>query len=199
MRYVFFSLVLLVATAARAQNGAEVYKTHCASCHSSGAARVPLEDALRSMKLTHVLAALETGVMKSVGDTLTPQERYAVAMYLSAAAPKSAPPPASAFCRVGAPPFRYSPSGARWMGWSTGVANTRFQNSAAAGITAGDVPKLKLKWAFALGDETNARSQPAVDGGRIFLGTETGAVYSLDARTGCIYWNSKIGGGFGPL
>jgi mono/diheme cytochrome c family protein len=39
MRYACLSIVLLVARAARAQNGAEVYKAHCASCHNSGAAR----------------------------------------------------------------------------------------------------------------------------------------------------------------
>lgn len=204
MRYLCLLLVLLIPTAARAQNGAEVYKTHCASCHNSGVARAPSESALRAMNLMRVLAALQTGVMKSVGDTLTPQERYAVALFLSAAAPKAVPLPASGFCSRGAPPFRYSPAGATWMGWSTGVANTRFQNSEAAGITEENVPKLKLKWAFALGDETNARSQPAVDGGRIFLGTESGAVYSLDAETGCIDWRSKIDGAirsalvFGP-
>jgi polyvinyl alcohol dehydrogenase (cytochrome) len=146
------------------------------------------------MSLMRVLAALQSGVMRAVGSTLTPQERYAVALFLSAAASKAAPLPASAFCGAGAPPFRYSPARAAWMGWSPGAGNTRFENSAAAGITEADVPKLGLNWAFALGDETNARSEPAVDGGRIFLGTESGTVYSLDAQTGCIYWGTKING-----
>jgi polyvinyl alcohol dehydrogenase (cytochrome) len=148
------------------------------------------------MNLMQVLAALQTGVMKTIGDTLTPQERYAVALYLSvAAAPKAVPLPASAFCAKTAHPFRYSSSGLGWTGWSTGIDNWRFQGSTGAGLAAADVPKLKLKWAFGLGDETNARSQPAVTGGRVFFGTATGAVYSLDADTGCIYWTTKIEGG----
>lgn len=195
MRYVCVFTVLLAGLAAQAQDGAAVYKQHCASCHNSAGSRVPPESALRAMNLMQVLAALQTGVMKTVGDTLTPQERYAVALYLSVTAPKAVPLPASAFCGTTAPPFRFSPSGTGWYGWSTSVNNWRFQDSKAAGLMAADVPKLKLKWAFSLGNETAARSQPAVADGRIFFGTATGDVYSLDAHTGCIYWTTKIEGG----
>lgn len=194
MRYVCLVTVLLAATWARAQNGDEVYKARCASCHNSGAMRVPPESALCAMSRKRVLAALETGVMKTVGDTLTPQERYAVALYLSAKAANPAPLPPSPFCPGGAAPFRYSSSGALWTGWSTSAANTRFQDAAGAGLSVADVPKLKLKWAFALGDEATVRSQPAVEGGRLFFGTG-GAVYSVDARSGCIEWMAKIDGG----
>src|SRR6185437_9519825 len=182
MRYVCVFAVLLSAIAANAQNGETVYKQHCASCHNSAAPRVPSESALRSMNLMQVLGALQTGVMKTVGDALTPQDRYAVALYLSAgAAPKTAPPPASAFCGKSTQQFHFSASGAAWTGWSTGVDNWRFQSSEGAGLGAADVPKLKLKWAFGLGYEISARSQPAVAGGRLFFGTSTGSVYSLDA------------------
>ena len=195
MRYTCVFIVLLVGIAAQAQDGGAVYKEHCASCHNSAAPRVPPESALRAMNLMQVLAALQTGVMKTVGDTLTPQERYAVAFYLSPVAPKAAPLPASAFCAATAQPFRFSSSGPGWTGWSTTVNNSRFQDSKAAELTAADVPKLKLKWAFSLGNETAARSQPAVADGRIFFGTSTGDVYSLDAHTGCIEWTTKIEGG----
>src|SRR6185437_7112363 len=138
MRYVCVSALLLVAVAANAQNGETVYNERCASCHNSATPRVPPESALRSMNLMRVLAALQTGVMKTVGDTLTPQERYAVALYLSAgAAPKAAAaPPASAFCAKTAQQFRFSSSGPAWTGWSTSENNWRFQNSTAAGLTA---------------------------------------------------------------
>jgi len=194
MRYVCV-FILLVGIAAEAQNGEAVYKDHCASCHNSAAPRVPPESALRVMNLMQVLGALQTGAMKTVGDTLTPQERYAVALYLSVSAPKATPLPASAFCGKTSQLFRFSTSGPSWTGWSTSVNNWRFQDSKAAGLTAADVPKLKLKWAFSLGDEISARSQPAVASGRIFFGTATGDVYSLDAHTGCIYWTTKIEGG----
>ena len=35
-----------------------------------------------------------------------------------------------------------------WNGWGNDAANMRFQNAKAAGLTAADVPKLTLKWAF---------------------------------------------------
>ena len=35
---------------------------------------------------------------------------------------------------------------------------------------------------------TAARSQPAVVGGRLFVASESGDVFSLDAKTGCTYW-----------
>jgi polyvinyl alcohol dehydrogenase (cytochrome) len=36
-----------------------------------------------------------------------------------------------------------------------------------------------------------ARSQPTIVGGRLFIGSMTGAVYSLDANSGCTYWGFK--------
>ncbi len=184
--------VLFAAVSARAQDGAAVYKAHCASCHDSGAIRVPPKSALQAMSIPQVLAALESGPMKPVGDTLTPRQRYAVTLYLSAAAPKATPVPASAYCAAGAKAFRFSARGGNWTGWSTDATNSRFQD--AGGLTASDVPKLKLKWAFGLGNETDARSQPAVADGRIFFATQSGDVYSLDAASGCIQWTTKING-----
>jgi polyvinyl alcohol dehydrogenase (cytochrome) len=36
------------------------------------------------------------------------------------------------------------------------------------------------------------RSQPAIYGGHIFAGGQDGSVYSLDARTGCVYWSTVV-------
>ena len=185
-------LLLSFAAVAIAQDGAAVYRTHCATCHDAPAARVPPQSALRAMSVPRVLNALEHGSMKTVGDTLSATERYAVTIYLAAPAPKVVPVPQSAFCSGDEKPSRKSSSSPAWAGWSTDITNTRFQDSAAAGLTAADVPRLKVKWAFSLGDETDARSQPAVADGRLFLGTQDGAVYSLDAQSGCIHWTSKV-------
>src|ERR1700749_733459 len=38
--------------------------------------------------------------------------------------------------------------GPHWNGWSPTPANTRFQPADQAGLAAGQVPNLKLKWAF---------------------------------------------------
>jgi polyvinyl alcohol dehydrogenase (cytochrome) len=51
------------------------------------------------------------------------------------------------------------------------------------------VPQLKLKWAFGFPGVDQTNGQPTIAGGRVFIGVDTGAVYSLDASTGCVYWS----------
>ena len=77
-----------------------------------------------------------------------------------------------------------------WNGWGNDpTSNARFQPAKAAGLTAAQVPQLKLKWAFGFPGVEQTYGQPTVAGGRVFIGVETGAVYSLDAATGCVYWS----------
>ena len=64
-----------------------------------------------------------------------------------------------------------------------------------AGLTPEQVPQLKLKWAFGYPNGVSALSQPTVVSGRVFVGADTGYLYSLDARTGCIYWSFKTQAG----
>ena len=52
---------------------------------------------------------------------------------------------------------------------------------------------LKLKWAFAFEGDTVRSAQPVVVGNRVFTGSASGAVYSLDAETGCSYWKYSAG------
>jgi polyvinyl alcohol dehydrogenase (cytochrome) len=180
----------LGACALFAQDGAAVYKAHCASCHDMPTGRVPAFSALRAMTPALLVRALEGGVMKTQAEGLTSAERYALVGYIAIAqATKPASLPASAFCGTAAEAFPDPSKGPHWTGWSTDATNTRFQEAAGAGIAATDVPKLKLKWAFSLGDGIMARSQPSIAGGRVFVGSQAGAVYSLDARSGCIHWS----------
>ncbi len=64
----------------------------------------------------------------------------------------------------------------------------------SAGITADQVPRLKLKWAFGYPTGVSAFGQPAVASGRVFVGSDIGYVYSLDAKTGCVYWSYQAKG-----
>jgi polyvinyl alcohol dehydrogenase (cytochrome) len=89
-------------------------------------------------------------------------------------------------CRAAAPLADNLPQ--RWNGWGAGGRNTRFQPAEAGGLTATDVPRLRLKWAYGLPQEQQPRGQPAVIGGRLFVGSQAGAVYALDAKTGCTIW-----------
>src|ERR1700731_1589564 len=82
-----------------------------------------------------------------------------------------------------------------WEGWGNGPQNNRFQSAATARLTAALVPHLKLKWAFGYPGGTSAYGQPTVVAGRVFVGTDTGYVYSLDASSGCVYWSYRTEAG----
>ncbi|MDO9713355.1 outer membrane protein assembly factor BamB family protein [Paracraurococcus lichenis] len=80
-----------------------------------------------------------------------------------------------------------------WNGWGVGSTQHRFQPSSMAGLSAEDVPRLKLKWAFGFPDAARAFAQPTVVGGKIFVGSQRGKVYSLNASTGCTHWEFGAG------
>ena len=67
--------------------------------------------------------------------------------------------------------------------------NSRFQPARDAGLSADQVPKLKLKWAFGFPNGISAYGQPTIASGRVFVGSDNSFVYSLDAKTGCVYWS----------
>jgi polyvinyl alcohol dehydrogenase (cytochrome) len=153
------------------------------------AARVPALATIKAMSGEAIYAALTNGLMKTQAEGLSTGDIFALIGYI---APTGGTQPAvvpifTPTCKSqGA--FQVDAKAPQWNGWSTSVTNSRFQDATSAGLAAADVPKLKLKWAFNLGDVTTARSQPAIVGGRVFIATATGAVYSLDADTGCTRW-----------
>ena len=193
MRYAF--LLAVIVPALCAQDGAAIYKERCASCHDMPAARVPSFATIKAMSGEAIYTALSSGVMKSRAEGLSTPQMFALIGYIAPTGGSHAA--ASTFtptCK-GDPAFRNDPKSPQWNGWSPSLTNSRFQDAASAGLAASDVSKLKVKWAFNLGDVTVARSQPAIAGGRVFIATATGAVYSLDAGTGCTRWGYQAGAG----
>jgi len=85
----------------------------------------------------------------------------------------------------------FAPGAGDWNGWGVDGSNARYQPQ--PGLAAADVPKLKLKWAFGFAGDMRAVGQPAIVGGRVFVGSYSGVVYSLDAATGCIIWSYGVG------
>ena len=81
-----------------------------------------------------------------------------------------------------------------WNGWGPDASNARFQTAAAAQIPADQVAKLNVKWAFGFPGVKAVLGAPVIAGGRVFLGVDTGNVYSLDAATGCLYWSFQADG-----
>lgn len=81
-----------------------------------------------------------------------------------------------------------------WNGWGVTPSNARFQPAVAAGLSADSVGRLQLKWAFGFPGANMAFSQPAVAGGVLFVGSESGAVYALDMRSGRTRWSFSAAG-----
>jgi polyvinyl alcohol dehydrogenase (cytochrome) len=170
----------------QAQDGATIYKQHCATCHDTPAPHVPSASTIRSMSSEAIYLTLTRGVMKTQAEGLSTAQLFSLIGYLT---------PTSAAHETGAkvtPSCKSQPAlsagEAEWNGWSTAISNTRFQGAAAAGLSSADLEKLKLKWAFRLGDISETRSQPAVLGKYLFIGAGTGVVYTLDADSGCTLW-----------
>jgi polyvinyl alcohol dehydrogenase (cytochrome) len=159
-----------------------------------GVDRAPTREALQAMTAERVLEALERGAMISMASRDSAADRRAIAQYVTgkslSARDLTMTPPSSAMCASrGA--FQGPATGANWNGWGNNTDNTRFQDGRAAGLTAAQVPRLKVKWALGFPGDLDANAQPTIVGGRVFVGSQGGTVYSLSAATGCIYWFFK--------
>jgi len=184
----YSTLVLLVSMSAWAQDAADLFQAKCATCHSPGsAAGAPLPATLRQMTAAHILEALETGKMRTIGASPTAAQREALAKWLGMAESLPAASGAGACSSSEAGDVVNTGSG-QWNGWGVDAANTRYQGAKNAGLDRKSVPKLKLKWAFGFPGATTAFGQPSVSGGRLFVGSAEGAVYALNPNSGCIYW-----------
>jgi len=149
--------------------------------------RAPAPEALHQMSKAAILAALKTGRMKWEGKLLSDAKKNAIAEYLAApAAPASTV--ATAFCARDLDPPANPP---RWEGWGGDLRNRRYQTTVAAGLTREQVGNLKLKWAFAFPGAAATYGQPTAVAGRLYVGSEDGTVYALDAATGCEWWTFK--------
>jgi polyvinyl alcohol dehydrogenase (cytochrome) len=204
-------------TLAATDEGAALYSQHCAQCHDTGANRAPLLDDLEALTSDEILSALQGGVMRKQGAALTLSEREALSEFLSAGAagtgaaangsPASAANAASAaaapaaamralarrsnLCRFTRPALDLSAP--HWNGWGNAPTNNRRISPQDAGLTAAEVPKLHLKWAFGFPGATSAAVQPTVVGRWVFVGSTSGRVYALDLDEGCVYWTFDAG------
>jgi polyvinyl alcohol dehydrogenase (cytochrome) len=181
--------LLLGCVPVLAQDGAELFRNHCSTCHRAGSTTAaPLPEALRGLAPQAIVAALETGKMRAQGSLLSPGERNLVANYLGKAEGAQVIP-TSAFCSAEVD----HKSGPGWNGWSADSANSRFQT--APGLTRATVPKLKLKWAFGYPGVTTAFGSPTIVGGTVYVGSADGTVYSLDDFSGCLHWTYRAAEG----
>lgn len=189
-----FASLLFVAAVAHAQDGAVkvwpgegIFRSTCAGCHEGGSPKAPPAYTMRGMSPANLLNIVEHGVMKDMAAGLTSVERRQVVEYLTQtnlADYKAPPPPKQCDAAHARFDLRRPPPPVGW-----GYDNRRFVPAHVGGLVAADLPRLKLKWAFAFPDATQARSQPVVAMGAIFVGSHDGQVFALDLDTGCVRWS----------
>jgi polyvinyl alcohol dehydrogenase (cytochrome) len=185
-------LFVTLPALAQAPDGETVFQTHCASCHLAPTSpEIPNLDALARYAPNAILMALTDGAMRLQAAPLTEAERITVAEFLTdrEVAAQTAQF-TTGMCAKTISMAALEP-GPLWNGWGGDTSNRRFQTARA--FKAADIPKLKLRWAFGIPDATQSRSQPAVAGGRLYMGSQSGAVYALDAASGCTHWIFKAG------
>ena len=192
MRCFLFALFVVQAPARPGFRAAPpLFQRYCGTCHSKDIAT------LQEYSPERIYESITVGKMKAEAADVPDVQKRQIAEFLSARpmgsdeagdVKKMTNP-----CRTN-PPMTDPSAGPAWNGWSPDLANTRFQPANVARLTAAQVPKLKLKWAFGFPGARAVYGQPTVAAGRVFLGVDTGFVYSIDARTGCVYWSFQAGG-----
>jgi polyvinyl alcohol dehydrogenase (cytochrome) len=188
--------MLWAGGSARAQlvelgDAAQAFAQNCSGCHGKAGVVAPDVAKLRELTPESVYAALKDGAMRVQARDLSDETKRAIATYLGGRAP-GRPDAAEArrmpnLCKRAAP-FRVSGE-TDWNGWGVDDTNARFQRARAAGLTANQVPALKLAWAFGFPGTSVVYGQPTVAGGRVFIGVDSGYVYAIDSRTGCVHWS----------
>lgn len=192
--------VLLVCRAS-AQNpaGPKLFEEKCLTCHGNPKIeRAPDAAVLRLLPPERIYEALRTGAMQVQAAQLSDEEKRLIAQYLGGrnltdakVADASVMPNR---CPEN-PAMNASPDKPAWNGWGADLSNGRFQTGEFAALSARQVPHLKLKWAFGAPNATAMWGQPTIVSGRVFVGVDTGYVYSLDASSGCVYWSFRAKAG----
>jgi polyvinyl alcohol dehydrogenase (cytochrome) len=178
------------------ESGWATFQAQCIQCHTmQSVGKGPTAAAIRQMTPERIVAGLAKA-SHTEGQSLSDVQKRRVAEFmagrpmgsLNAGEAKSMPNQCAANAAMTDPT-----RGPSWNGWGNDLANTRFQPAAAARLTAADIPRLKVKWSFGFPHGETNNSQPTIVSGRVFVGSDNGYVYSLDAKTGCVYWSFQNG------
>ena len=195
LQITFLVSVSLAVAFGQSPNGMVLFRENCAKCHDgSPTSRAPSPDVLRQASAQNIMDAL-VGSMRVPGARLNGPERRAVAEAITGKQLDGDTLGASTGRCTSAGPMSDIGTTPGWNGWGPDLTNARFQPHKAAGLTAEEIPRLKLQWAFGYPDVNIAWGQPTIAGGRLFVGSQNGTFYSLNARSGCIYWVFSAGGG----
>ncbi len=164
--------------AAQPPTGETVFNTRCKTCHEPAVERAPTRAELAFRAPADIVAALTTGVMAPMTKGLSRTEIDAVALFL-APGQQLGTAGSDQTCAANGP---IKASANDWPALGPDENSSRFQPN--PGISAADVPKLKVKWAFSM----PGGGQPVVVGDWLFITNRGGKFYALDAKTGCVHW-----------
>jgi polyvinyl alcohol dehydrogenase (cytochrome) len=180
----------LAAEAGETHPGAALYAAKCAQCHDNAAYKAPAKSFLQFMAPEAIYSSLADGIMLSQAAGLTQEEKRQVADYLGDATLAGGAEVTSRLCEEGnrTPDLGLPP---RLYGWGADLMNSHAIPGDVARLPLADIPRLKVKWAFAYPGALRARSQPTIAMGTVFVGSQSGAVYALDARNGCLRWTFR--------
>jgi polyvinyl alcohol dehydrogenase (cytochrome) len=189
MVLVSLSLMSLVSAQADESIDADsIFQTNCAACHTGGLLESPKVEALKLYPPERIVKALESGLMSTAGMALSRGEKHAVAEFLTGKKVKDSNASDTTYtCKSIGVDLPKGMSELAWNGWGGKTGNRRHQAN-ALGISLDNVADLKLKWAFAFPDATRVRSQPVISQDMVYIGSQAGIVYALDAETGCVHW-----------
>ncbi len=179
----------LTTTPSWAQDGEAIYTTRCAACHESPineTVRAPAKSALAEQPPETIYRSLTQGVMRIQASGLSNIQLQSVAEHITGQPLEALNLEMTTNLCSSNPPMGNPLLAPAWNGWGRDHRNARA--ALDAGVTADNVGRLRLKWVFGLPGEDQPRAQPAVVSGRLFVGNKAGAIYSLDAKSGCSYW-----------
>ena len=194
-------LGLTLATGVHAQAapaGKGVYERACAGCHAApppGSRAAPLAN-LQKMSAAALRTTLTTGVMKGMGDALSPQDLTDVINYL-AAAPEGAGTDwvKRAMCPVDQRGIDLKPA-PTLAAWGVDQKNSRRMSAVQAGLTTADLGRLDVAWSLNMPGTTTLRGQGAILGSTLFyIAGQSDQLLALDTKTGCIKWASETPSG----
>ena len=184
---------------ALAPDGAKLYATRCAVYHDNATDRTPAKSVLAKNTPAFIIGSLTNGAMAPMAGGLSAADKGAIAAYITGTKPPlkamadvdhkaiwgsgaAGTPLDAPTCKTAAPPLNVK--AASWNGWSPTPTNARYQ--AKPGLRASEVSRLKPKWAFNYPGAKNG--QATVVGDWLYTTSMSGAVYALDAKTGCVRW-----------
>src|SRR5262249_5318061 len=170
------------------ESGWSAFQTRCAVCHLNPTVdRATPGAVIREMTPERIYAVLTTGTMPEHTQGISDAQKRRIAEFMAGRPLGSSKAGAAAGmankCARNAA-MTDPAAGPGWNGWGNDGGNTRFQPAAASRLTAADVPRLKLKWAFGFPTGETTSSQPTVAAGGGVVGGDKSVVYSPDTAPG---------------